>query len=81
MRNIAIIAILFLIQGKFHAQGNLVLEEDHKNRIDKTFHFNDENYEHSIFIDIEKGTKKFTFQIKGQLVFGRMTATLFDLIL
>jgi len=63
------------MQGNLSAQDKM---EGEKDKIDKTFDFNNENYENSIFIDIEKGKKKFTFQIKGQLVFGRMTATLYD---
>lgn len=46
--------------------------------IDKTFNFNNENFEKVIEIKIVKGISNFNIQIKGQLVFGRMTATLFD---
>jgi len=46
--------------------------------IDKTFNFNNENYKHEMIIEIKKGRDAFTIQIKGQLVFGRMTATLYD---
>lgn len=75
MRYLIIITVFLLMQGNLSAQDKM---EGEKDKIDKTFDFNNENYENSIFIDIEKGKKKFTFQIKGQLVFGRMTATLYD---
>lgn len=75
MRYLAIITVFLLMQENLAAQH--VMEEQ-KNGIDKTFNFNNENYEHSFFIDIEKGRKEFTFQIKGQLVFGSITATLYD---